>query len=80
MDYCFRFKIRPAAPRHWPYSLVSSQHAILDDDVEVAPIYRYRGIEWEAERPESHHKQSALAQRVPISGSLTPKARILGMQ
>ena len=42
--YCFhRFWIRLATPRHWPYSPVSSQHAIVDDNVEVAPIYRCRG-------------------------------------
>ena len=39
--YCFRFWIRHAAPRHWPYSPVSLQHAIVDADVEVAPIYCY---------------------------------------
>ena len=94
--YCFkRFCIRPAIPGHQPYSPVSSLHAILHDDVEVAPIYRHRGkvekpvrpfrnhdlhMEWEAERLERHCKQSALAKGVPISGSLAPKAKILGMQ
>ena len=38
--YYFRFWIRPVTPRHQPYSPVSSQHAIVDDDVKVAPIYR----------------------------------------
>ena len=32
---CFRFWIRPAAPGHQPYSLVSSQHAIADDHIEA---------------------------------------------
>ena len=40
--YCFRFWIRPASHRHWPYFPVSLQHAIVDDDVEVTPIYRCR--------------------------------------
>ena len=59
------FWIRPASPWCQSYSPVSLQHAIVDDDVEVAPIYRHRGkaekpirphrnhdlyIEWEAER------------------------------
>ena len=94
--YCFkRFWIRPATPRCWPYSPVSLWHAIVDDDVEVAPIYRCRGmveeptrphnnhdlhIEQEAARTESHCKQPALAKGVPITGSLAPKAKILGMQ
>ena len=42
--YCFkRIWIRPATPRHWLYFPVSSWHAIVDDDVEVAPIYSCRG-------------------------------------
>ena len=75
--YCFkRFWIRPATPRHQPYSPVSLQHAIVDDDVEVAPIYRCGSmvdkprrpcknhdlhIEHEAARPEIYCKQPALA-------------------
>ena len=66
----------------------------MDHGVEVAPIYRCGGmveeprrphknhdlhIEWEAPRPESHHKQPALAKGVPIAGSLAPKAKILEM-
>ena len=66
-----------ATPRHWPYSLVSLWHAIVDDDdVEVAPIYKHRSKvenpirhhrnhdlynEWQAERLESHCKQPVLA-------------------
>ena len=65
----------------------------MDDDVEVAPIYRCRGkvekpirthrkhdlhIEQEAERPDSCCKQPALAKEVPISRSLAPKAKIPG--
>ena len=63
---------------------------IADDDVEVAPIYRCIGkiekpirpcrnldlcIEQEAERPESHCKQPALAKEVPISRSLALKPK-----
>ena len=64
--HCFkRFWIRPATPGYQPYSPVSSWHTTVDDDVEVAPIYKCRGkvekprrpcrnhdlhIEWEAER------------------------------
>ena len=66
----------------------------MDDDVEVAPIYRSGGlieeprrphkdhdlhIEWEATRLESLSKQSALTKGVPITGSLAPKAKIPGI-
>ena len=37
-------------------------------------------IEWETERLESHCKQPALAKGVPISRSLAPKTKILGIQ
>ena len=90
-----RFWIRPVTPRCQPYSPVSSQHAIVDDDVEVTSIYRHRGkveeprrpcknhdlcIEWEATRPESCCKQTALAKGVPVPQSLAHKAKIPGIQ
>ena len=65
--YFERFWSRPGTPRHQPYSLVSSWYAIVDDDVEVEPIYRHGGmveeprrpnknndlhVEWEATKPE----------------------------
>ena len=68
---------------------------MVDNDVEVAPIYRHGGkadepkrlsknhdlhIYQEDARPENHCKQPALAQGVPITGSLTLKQKILGMQ
>ena len=33
----------------------SLQHAIVDDDVEVAPIYRSRGMVEEPRRPHKNH-------------------------
>ena len=92
--YCFKLWIRPATSGHQPYSPVSSWHAIVDD-VDIATNYRHEGkveklirpcknhdlqIEWETARLESHCKQSALAKGVLISGTLAPKAKILGMQ
>ena len=50
-----RFWIRPATPRHQPFSVVSLQHAIMDDDVEVAPIYRCRDKVGKPERPCRSH-------------------------
>ena len=42
--YCLkRFWFRPATQRHWPYFPVSSWNAIVDDGVEVTPIYRSGG-------------------------------------
>ena len=92
--YCFkRFWIRPATLRCQHYSPVHSWHAIVDDDVEVAQMYRSRGMveeprrpcknhdlhtEQEATRPKSPCKQPALLKGVPITGSLAPKAKIQG--
>ena len=94
--YCFkRFQIRPATPSPQPYSPVSLWHAIVDDDIEVAPTYRCRGmveepwrphknhnlhIKHEATRLESHCKQPALAKGIPIANLLSPKAKIQGTQ
>ena len=70
------------------------QHAIVDDDVEAAPIYRSKStvekpvrshknhvphIEQEATRPESHFKQPVLSKAVPAAGSLATKTKIQGM-
>ena len=41
--YFKRSWFRPATLRHQHYPSVSLQHAIVDDDVEVALIYRGRG-------------------------------------
>ena len=40
---------------HQPYSPFSLQHAIVDDDVEVAPIYRCGGMADEPWRPHNKH-------------------------
>ena len=39
-----RFWFKPAIPKCQPYSPVSMQHAIMEYDVEVAPIYRSGGM------------------------------------
>ena len=93
--YFKRFWIRPATPRQWPYSPVSSWHVIVDDDVEVAPIYRCEDMVEEPRRPNKNHdlhiepedtrpegdcKQPALAKGVSIARSLATKAKIQGMQ
>ena len=90
-----RVWIRPATPRCQPYSPVSLQHAKVDDDVKVAPVSRCEckaekpkrshnnhdlHIEQEAERLESCCKQPSLAKGFPVTRSLAPKMKILGMQ
>ena len=94
--YCFKgFWYRSSSPRHWPLSPVSLQHAIMNDDVEAASIYKIRGmveesrrlhknyvlhIEWETTRLESHCKFHTLWKGVPIARSLAHNAKIQGMQ
>ena len=72
--YCLKKAwCRPTSPKCWPYTPTSLWHAIVDDDVEAAPIYKSGGkmenpvrpcenhdlcMEWEALRLESHCKQS----------------------
>ena len=55
--YCFkRFWCRPATKWHWPYSPVSSQHTIVDDDdVGVVSIYRSGGTVEKPIRPPKNH-------------------------
>ena len=56
--YCLKkFWCRPALPHHRPYTPASSWHAIVDDDVEAAPIYRSRG---QVENPVRAHKNHDL--------------------
>ena len=87
--YCFkRFWFRPDTPRYWPYSPVLLWHAIVDENVEAAPIYRSGGtveeprrlhkngvlhMKLEHSRVESHCEQPVLSKWVPITGSLAPK-------
>ena len=54
--YCFkRFWFRPSTPKHQPYSPIPSQHAIGDNDVEVAPIYISGSMVEEPRRPHKNH-------------------------
>ena len=54
--YCFKnFWFRPDTPKHWPYSPVSLQHAIVNDDVVVEPIYRSAGMVEEPGIPNKNH-------------------------
>ena len=76
--YCLKPSwFRPATIKPQPYSHVSWQHSMVDDNVEVTPIYRSRGkveksvrphrnhdlcMELEVTRLESHCKQPVLSE------------------
>ena len=53
--YFKRFWFRPSISKQQPYSPVSLQNAIVDDDVEVASIYRSAGMVEEPRRPQNNH-------------------------
>ena len=71
------------------------QYTIVDDNVEVASIYRCNGkvgqpiirphenhvlyMEWEPTWTESKQKQQRQSKAVPASGSLDKNAKIHGM-
>ena len=71
------------------------QYTIVDDNVEVAPIYRCDGKATKPTRPlknhglaiehlptwlESHNKLQSKSFAVPIQGSLGKSSKIWGMQ
>ena len=71
------------------------QYAIVDDNVEEAPIYRFAGKATKPTRPhdnhglaieclptqlESHHKLQLKSFAVPTQGSLGKASKIQGMQ
>ena len=71
------------------------QYTIVDDNVEVAPIYRSVGKESQPTRPHENHglaiehlptwlesqcKQQLKSLVVPVQGSLEKSSKIQGMQ
>ena len=71
------------------------QYTIVDDDVEVAPIYRHDGKDSQSTRPhkchglaiehlpawmESQCKQQSKSLVVPVKGSLEKPSKIQGTQ
>ena len=71
------------------------QYTIVDDNVEVAPIYRYNGKTLQSTRPHDNHglaiehlptwvegqcKQQLKSFAVPVSGSLDKSPKVQGMQ
>ena len=92
---CYFFWCRPARLVCQPLQSGNMQYTIVDDNVEVAPIYRCEGKATKPTRPcenhglaiehlptwsESHHKLQSKSFAVPTQGSLGKSPKIQGMQ
>ena len=92
---CYFFWCQPARLAHQPLQPGNTQYTIVDDNVEVAPIYRCNGKATQPTRPhknhglaiehlptwtESHGKLQSKSFAVPIQGSLGKSSKIQGMQ
>ena len=52
---CYFFWCQPARSAHQPLQPGNMQYTIVDDDVEVAPIYRCNGKDPQPTRPHENH-------------------------
>ena len=92
---CYFFWCRPARLACWPLQPGNTQYTILDDGVEVAPIYRHDGkdsqptipcenhglaIKHLPTWPESQCKQQSKSLVVPVQGSLEKSSQSRGHQ
>ena len=92
---CYFFWCQPARIACQPLQPGNTQYTIVDDNVEVAPIYRCNGKASKPTRPhenhglaiehlptwlESHNKLQSKSFAVPIQGSLGKSSKIQGMQ
>ena len=92
---CYYFWCQPATPVHRPLQSGKMQYAIVDDNVEDAPIYRCEGKALKPTRPhenhglamehvptwlESHQKPQSKSFAVPAHGSLVKSSKIQGTQ
>ena len=90
---CYFFWCRPARLAHQPLQPGNMQYTIVDDDVEVAPIYRCNGKDPQPTRPHENHglaiehlptwlesqcKQQSKSLVVPVQGSLEKSSKIQG--
>ena len=82
-------------PAHWPLQPGNMHYTIVDDDVDVAPIYRHDGKDSQPTRPcenhglaiehlptwtESQCEQQSKSLVVPVQGSLEKPSKIQGTQ
>ena len=92
---CHFFWCQPARLVHQPLQSGNMQYTIVDDNVEVAPIYRCEGKATKPTRPhenhglaiehlptwsESCHKLQSKSFAVPAQGSLGKSSKIQGKQ
>ena len=85
----------PGAVGTLPLQPGNTQYTIVDDDVEVAPIYRCDGKDSQPTRPHENHglaiehlpiwtenqcKQQSKSLVVPVQGSLEKPSKIQGTQ
>ena len=92
---CYFFWCQPARLAHQPLQLGNMQYTIVDDDVEVAPIYRHDGKDSQPTRPHENHglaieclptcreswcKQQPKSLVVPVQESLEKLSKIQGTQ
>ena len=92
---CYFFWCQPARLGHQPLQPGNMQYTIVDDDVEVAPIYRCDGKDFQPTRPHEHHglaiehlptwpesqcKQQSKSLVVPVQGLLEKPSKIQGTQ
>ena len=92
---CYFFWCQPARITCQPLPSGNTQYTIVDDNVEEAPIYRYKGKAPRPTRPhenhglaiehlptqsESHQKPQLKSFAVPIQGSLEKFSKIQGTQ
>ena len=90
---CYFFWCWPARLVHQPLQPGNTEYTIVDDDVEVAPIYRCDGKDPQPTRPCENHglaiehlptwpeswcKQQSKSLVVPVQGSLDKSSKIPG--
>ena len=92
---CYFFWCWPARLAHQPLQTGNMQYTNVDDDVEVAPIYRHNGKVSQPTGPHENHglaieclpswteslcKQQLKSLVVPVHGSLEKSSKIQGTQ
>ena len=94
LSFCYFFWCQPARLACQPLQPGNMQYTIVDDNVEVAPIYRCNGKTPQPTRPHENHgltikhlptwpesqcKQQSKSFAVPVPGSLDKSPKIQGM-
>ena len=95
LNCCYFFWCRPVRLACQPLQPGNMQYTIVDDDVEVGPIYRCNGKDSQPTRPHENHglaiehlptwpesqcKQQSKSLVVPVQGLLEKSFKIQGTQ